>query len=111
MPRLMFHAKFDSDNPNWNRNPEINRFYLQSQERYANHLLNDRGHVFLNDVHDILGIPRTREGQVVGWIVPDNGQSRTISFGVDETKITSKTTSIPLRFYVDGDILAALDAA
>lgn len=66
--------------PDW----EANINFLQLQESYANGKLEREGYLFLNDVYDMLGIPRTQAGQVVGWIF--NPEDKTIdshvSFGI-----------------------------
>lgn len=64
---------FEPNNPNWKNDMETNRVYIQCQQSYANHLLQSRGHVFLNDVYDQLGFDRTREGAIVGWVRDGDG--------------------------------------
>ena len=46
---------------------EFNLMYLRRQQDWANEKLRAKGHLFLNEVYDMLGIPRTKAGQVVGW--------------------------------------------
>lgn len=59
---------FDESSSQWVKSPEYNLTFLQCQQNYANDLLHARGHVFLNEVYDMLGIPRTKAGAVVGWV-------------------------------------------
>lgn len=59
---------FDERSSSWKREWDYNRIFLQAQQQYANDLLRARGHVFLNDVFDMLGLPRTSTGAVVGWV-------------------------------------------
>ena len=59
-------------NPGWTKDPELNLAYLKAQQRYANDKLKSRGHLFLNEVYDMLGYDRTEYGQVVGWIYDEN---------------------------------------
>lgn len=59
---------FDRNSKSWNRNPEYNIVYLRGQQNYFNDLLQARGHVFLNEIYDSLGLERSKEGAVVGWI-------------------------------------------
>jgi hypothetical protein len=60
---------FDETNRNFNKyRPELNRFTVQCQQQYANDQLKARGHIFLNEVYDMLGMDRTKEGAVVGWV-------------------------------------------
>lgn len=64
----IFQRVFDDKNRDWYSDPEINVLFLTSQENYLNDLLKMRGHVFVNEVFDRLGFPRTRDGQVYGWV-------------------------------------------
>ena len=80
-PRSEYAVDFGPDNPNWNgSHPDYNLVFLRTQERYANHKLQARGHVLLNDVYDSLGMPRTKEGCVVGWV--KNGPDGYVDFGL-----------------------------
>lgn len=49
--------------------------------------LHARGYVFLNDVYDMLGIDRTKEGQIVGWVYNKNNEvgDNFVDFGILET--------------------------
>ena len=61
------YAKFFDDGcTGWTKDPEYNLMFLKDQQRYANDLLQSKGHLFLNEVYDMLGIPRTKAGQAVG---------------------------------------------
>jgi hypothetical protein len=59
---------FDESCTQWSDTPGYNMMFLKCQQNYANDLLHSRGHLFLNEVYDMLGIPRSREGIVVGWV-------------------------------------------
>lgn len=63
---------FDEASPCWEKDSEYNLTFLRAQQRYANDLLIARGRLFLNEVYDMLGIPRTKAGQVVGWVYDAN---------------------------------------
>lgn len=102
------YAKFfDESNVNWEKNPEENRLFIQLQQDYLNHLLRARGHVFLNEVYDALGIDRSQEGQVVGWVISDEGDNY-IDFGMFQARnarfVNGYERSILLDFNVDGVI-------
>lgn len=58
---------FDPENPNYSPIPENSLYFLKMQQIRLNQKLQARGHVFLNEAYDMLGIDRTPEGQVVGW--------------------------------------------
>lgn len=100
---------FDELCNDWKSNPEYNRAFLHSQQAYANDRLRMRGHLFLNEVYDSLGIPRTKEGQVVGWVLDGNGDGF-VDFGIfdDLTNphvrdfVNGREYSILLDFNVDG---------
>jgi Family of unknown function (DUF6353) len=98
---------FDEFSEFWNRDPELNRLYVQCQQNYANNLLHARGHVFLNEVYDMLGIGRTKAGAVVGWVRHSDGDNY-VSFGIFEAFnsafVNGYSQSVLLDFNVDGVI-------
>lgn len=104
------YAKFfDESCPDWDKNPEFNMMFLQGQEAIANNMLHARGHLFLNEVYDMLGIERTSIGSVVGWI--DGYGDSFVDFGLYESDNKAKRrfvngleNVILLDFNVDGVI-------
>lgn len=70
---------FDEYNPNWNRDPQLNLDYLKAMQQISHNKLKANGYLFLNDVYKALGIPPTKEGQMVGWI---EGKSSYVDFGI-----------------------------
>lgn len=101
---------FDELCPDWQRTPEYNFLFLRAQQNYANDLLKSRGHVFLNEIYDMLGIPRSQAGSVVGWVIGDMGDNF-IDFGIfhgDKAGardfVNGREGSIFLDFNVDGVI-------
>lgn len=109
------YAKFfDESCPDWTKDPERNRFFLTRQQDYANDKLKARGYLFLNEVYEMLGVPRTKAGQIVGWIydkdVP-NGDNY-VDFGIfnaysEQARdfVNGYERTILLDFNVDGNIL------
>lgn len=104
---------FDETCTGWTRNAEENKFFLLQQQSYANKLLKDRGHLFLNEVYDLLGAQRTAAGQEVGWVydkeqpIGDNEVDFNIFDLHDESKrrfINGYEKSIWVDFNVDGPI-------
>ena len=101
------------------KDPEYNLMFLRRQQDYANELLKARGHLFLNEVYDMLGIPRSKAGQVVGWLYNEknpNGDNY-VDFGIYDLSKGSSTAnerkiafvngreySVLLDFNVDGPI-------
>jgi hypothetical protein len=59
---------FDESSIHWTKTAEYNKLFLQTQQNFANDLLHSRKHIFLNEVYDMLGLPRTQAGAVVGWV-------------------------------------------
>lgn len=105
----MYARFFDEYNKNWCQTPEYNRMFLQSQQNWANELLKARGHVFLNEVYDMLGLDRSKAGQVVGWVNNGSGDGY-IDFGLFQDNerarmfVNGLEPSILLDFNVDGVI-------
>lgn len=64
-------------------NPEYNMMFLKQVLNHANEKLQAQGHLFYNELRDMLGAPRTPVGAVVGWIYdPSNPNIDSyISFG------------------------------
>jgi hypothetical protein len=108
---LSVYARFyDESCSQWSKNSEYNLMFLRSQQNYYNDMLKARGHVFLNEVYDALGIPRTQAGAIVGWVIGVNGDNF-IDFGIfDGDRMRSRDfvngyeRSILLDFNVDGVI-------
>lgn len=106
-----YARRFDETHPNWTKNPEMNRFYLKARQAQANDMLKARGHLFLNEVYDMMGFPRTKAGAVVGWLYdpkrPELGDSY-VDFGMYEIQegedFESYVKSYILDFNVVGDI-------
>ena len=102
---------FDETCMAWTNDQESNLYFLEMQQNYANELLKARKHIFLNEIYDMLGIPRTRAGQVVGWVYDEKNPigDNFINFGLyDEHNvkfINGYEKSVLLDFNVDGDIL------
>lgn len=64
---------FDENAGAWNRDNTYNDFTLRSEQAYANDLLKANKVLFLNEVYDRLGLPKTKTGQLVGWVYnPEN---------------------------------------
>ena len=101
---------FDEGCKGWSNNAEYNLMFLTSQQNYANDQLRTRGHVFLNEVYDMLGIPRTKAGAVVGWVISKEGDNF-VDFGIYNMGsfkardfVNGYEQSILLDFNVDGVI-------
>lgn len=58
---------FDEGSTQFSRDPGQNARTLLTEQNYFNDRLKSRGYVFLNEVYKRLGLPESREGQIVGW--------------------------------------------
>lgn len=72
---------FDDASPEWSKERDYNITFLKAQQNYANDKLHARGHLFLNEVYDMLGIRRSRAGAVVGWVLDGEGDGY-VDFGI-----------------------------
>lgn len=97
----------------WDPQPEYNLAKLRSVQQYCTLKLNSKGHLFLNEVYDELGLDRTSAGAVVGWLSEKyGGQDGFVDFGVLEPGesvrfldfVTGREDHIMLDFNVDGEI-------
>lgn len=109
------YAKFfDSGCTGWSKDPELNLMFLRRQQAYANEKLQKHGYLFLNDVYEMLGIPKTSAGQIVGWIYDEKNPvgDNFVDFGIYNVNIEKNRDfvngyerTILLDFNVDGNIL------
>lgn len=108
-PASPYTKLFDAASSWWRKDADQNRFFLQCQQNHANDLLRLRGHLFLNEVLDMLDLPRTSEGSISGWVY--EGPESFVDFGMwDATKegvrdfINSRENVVWLDFNCDGVI-------
>lgn len=105
---------FDENCLGWSKHAELNKMFLLQQQNYMNEKLKAVGHVFLNEVYDCLGIPRTAVGQCVGWVynvenpVGDNFVDFDLYAERNANFINGYDRGLLLDFNVDGDILKYL---
>lgn len=99
-------------NTYWNNDNEHNLVFLKQVERYANDKLRIKGFLFLNEVYEMLGIPRTKAGQVVGWIYDEKEPigDNYVDFGLYKDNLSYSDfangfeNAILLDFNVDGNV-------
>ena len=101
---------FDEGNTMWSRDAKRNYFFLKGVQSHMNNLLSIRGHVFLNEVMDALHMPRTRDGQVTGWLYNGDGDNF-VDFGfmtdTDPHTVAFRNElekTVRLNFNIDGQI-------
>ena len=102
------YAKFfDEASPRWSKSADYNLMFLRTQQSFLNDQLKIRGHVFLNEAYDCLGIPRTTEGAIVGWIYNSGGDDY-IDFDIYNPKnadfVDGYEKAVLLDFNVDEPI-------
>ena len=109
----MYTRIFDESSCSWSKTSDYNQMFLIGRERYANDKLNAQGYLFLNDVLEMLDLPKTKEGQMVGWVKdPKIGRDDYVDFGIFNANkksnrdfINGYEPSIWLDFNVQGNIL------
>lgn len=106
---------FDETCPNWTRDAESNLIFLKATQLYLNDKLKRQGYVFLNDAYDAIGIPRTKEGQLVGWVYNEKNPTgdNCVDFGLTDPSskkfVNGYERTILLDFNVDGNILESIE--
>lgn len=108
------YAKFFDDGcKGWDKDPEYNLLTLRTAQNYANDKLRAQGYLYLNEVYDLLGIPRTKAGQVVGWVYDEKNPvgDNFVDFGIYDLNnekardfVNGYERTILLDFNVDGNI-------
>lgn len=105
---------FDDGNEGWDPDPERTKFFLIQQQNWANERLKAKGHLFLNEVYDMLGARRTKAGAQVGWVYDEKNVTgdNYVDFGIFDTRrskardfVNGYEKVIVLDFNVDGYIL------
>ena len=108
---------FDESHPAYMKDAEQNKFYLLALQAQANDRLKSRGHLFLNEVYEMLGFRLTKAGAVVGWIYDPREPmgDNFVDFGMFEVCrekavdfVNGYERSFILDFNVVGDITDAL---
>lgn len=110
-PVALYARMFGPDNKNWERKHEYNLMFLRTAQQMLTDQLRARGHLFLNEAYDHLGMERTRVGAVVGWIYNGPGDDF-VDFGIwDQERedrlfdfVTGRENSILVDFNVCGNI-------
>lgn len=122
-PRLKNYSPyaqlFDEASRYWEKDAKFNLMFLRAQQQYANDLLRANGHLYLNDVYKMLGLPITKAGQVVGWIFneDDPNGNNYVDFGIFEAykEVAHDLDSAHERCYVldfnvDGEIWSLMES-
>ena len=81
---------FNESNINWTDDPQYNMMFLRQNQNWANDKLISQGYLYLNDVYDALGFPKTKAGQVVGWVYDPKNNERGdnyVDFGIYDLNV------------------------
>ena len=81
---------FNENNMYWSEDPQYNMMFLRQNQNWANDKLISQGYLYLNDVYDALGFPKTKAGQVVGWVYdPNNNEhgDNYVDFGIYDLNV------------------------
>lgn len=95
----------------WDPNEDYTLMNLTEIRAWANRRLQKKGHLFLNEVFDQLGLSRMKEGAIVGWLKNGDGDGY-VSFGDIESSVyrvpdyerKSIHSNVVIDFNVDGVI-------
>lgn len=96
---------FDDSNIYWRSDQEANLMFIKCQEQYLNDLLVRKKVIFLNEVYEMFGFPRTIIGQTVGWYYNDKNPIGDNSIIIDVAVFEGH---ILLDFNVDGEVIQYL---
>lgn len=102
----------------WEKDPEMSLMFLRRVQDFMNERLKAKRFVFLNEVYEELGIPKTKAGNIVGWVYNKDNPTgdNYIDFGVYSAYhenardfVNGYEPVIILDFNVDGNILDLID--
>jgi archaellum component FlaF (FlaF/FlaG flagellin family) len=94
----------------WDEIMDMNYYFISAQESVANKKLdatifNGRKGIFLNEIYDMLGLPRTAAGQIVGWTTDGPDGYIKIKIHRVEREVNGEVIpSLVLDFNVEGNI-------
>lgn len=74
---------FDESSPYWRKDPEANLMFLRGVQDNLNEKLKKKGHLYLNDVYQALGLQESKVKCKAGWIYDKNSDGDDyIDFGI-----------------------------
>lgn len=76
-----FSRFFDDGCLGWTKDSEYNLSFLKGQQAFLNTRLEMEGYLFLNDVYELLGIPKSKAGQIAGWVHTKENPMK-VDFGI-----------------------------
>jgi hypothetical protein len=117
-PGSPYKRFYDQDSSrNWSQDPQMNMLFLRTVQNWCNDRLKARGHLFLNEVYQELGLSHTPPGAVVGWRWNKGSGDDYVDFGIWDTSregvndfFNGREGAILLDFNVDGVIWDKIDS-
>lgn len=88
--------------------------HLKCQQDFANNKLKCKGYLFLNEVYEMLNLPKTKIGAIVGWIYDEKNPvgDNFVDFGIfqlhNKDAVNGVSSTFILDFNVDGEILSRI---
>ena len=114
--REMYSRFFDETNPFWTKDAVHNRNWLYSKQNHLNWKLRTYKFVLLNDAYEILGFPKTKAGQTMGWVYYENdeeaamyGGQNFIDLGIDNDTGFANGYERSTKVTFNVDIAPAID--
>lgn len=108
----IYSIVWQEGNTGWTKNPELNKFFLIQTQNQANDKLRLNGMLTLNEVYDMLGAPRTKYGQLAGWVYTEDESAgdNFVDFGLFDTNtpcdlVNCTERSVVIDFNCIGNIL------
>jgi hypothetical protein len=112
-----------TENDNWSDLPHNNQYFVKMVLQHSRDALTRNGHLFLSDVYDMLGFPRTLASTQVGWVskpqYDENGKQTNdtyVDFGLwdqgmhaGKEWVNGHPKAFLLDFNVDGVITQVLE--
>jgi len=105
---------FDEGATEYRQSAELNRAFLHATQNYCNDKLRLNKVLFLNEVYDMLGLDRSKQGVVVGWAIGED-RDNFVDFGIFNENnaqarrfINGDEPSVLLDFNVDGVVMDML---
>lgn len=106
----MYEVLFDEKSRSFENDANYNLMFVKQCEANANLKLRRQGHLFLNEVLDMLDLPRTKAGNIVGWIYNDEDcDACGVDFGLGQPRcrefLAGNERCVWLDFNVQGNIM------
>ena len=97
----------------WTKDPEYNLMFVRRMQDYANDKLKSEGYLFLNDVYEMFGFPRSKFAKGIGWLYDEaHPEQNYVDFGIYDLSdpmradfVNGYERTVWLDFNVHGSIL------